>query len=303
MQSLLNKSLVGSLAIASSLWAIALAPTSVNAASLINGWSYASDPNYDGSDSLGSGDASRFNFYGAGLKQVGDEVWFAVNSNLGIKGSDDGIGYGDLFFDFSPNSGYQANSFEYGVRFGINDNNPDGSKNGLYRNVSGQAVAASNFGYGSLEQYSNAVTGFAQKTARTGDLAIDDPYYRDFGSTIANPTFKSSVPNLISSGDLVDAIAFLSAPELDAQGFNKASMGFNGTNTYGLKFTKPKGFEGDFIASLFFECINDSIAIQGSVKGNVKPVPVPGLALGVIFAGICGAGQVWRSKRKQSKAV
>jgi hypothetical protein len=298
MKRLLHQSLASSIAIASTICAIAIPPTSTYASTLVNGWSYAADTTFDGSDSFGIGESSQFNFYGIGFKQIGDQILVAVNANLNIRGSDTGIGYGDLFFDFSPNTGYQTNDFEYGVRFAPNDNNLDGSKNGLYRNVTGEAVGLANFGYNSLSQYANAVTLSTQKTARTGDLAIDDPYYRDFGGAIATPTFNSPVPNVIKDGDFVSSISFLSTGELDAQGFNKASMGFNGTYTYGFQFAKPADFQGDFVASLFFECVNDSIAL----KGSAKPVPVPGLALGVMVTALFGGGQILRTKRKQFKA-
>ncbi|CAN1209849.1 hypothetical protein TUMEXPCC7403_06465 [Tumidithrix helvetica PCC 7403] len=298
MKSQFNKALLGSLALASIL---SVAPSSVNASTLINGWSYAADSTIDGSDTSGFSSSSRFNFYGAGLKQVGSEIWFAVNSNLDLNGvnlSGKQVGYGDLLFDFSPSTSYQANHFEYGIRFAPNDNNPNSSNNGLYSNVTAQAVALSNQGYSSLSHYASTAKNWTGNDAKIGDLAVNDPYYRDINSTVNNPTFNSGIPNLINHGNFVSAIEFLSSSDLDAQGFNKNSMGFNGTSTYGFKFTKPQGFQGDFVASLFFECINDSIAI----KGNVKPVPVPGLALGVVFAGACGFGQVLRNKRKQ-KAV
>ena len=260
------------------------------AGTLINGWNYAQDDySYDGADFGNLSATSRYDIYGIGVKQVKDEIWVGINTSMPLTGvadnrsTDGNIGWGDLFLDF--NYGKPGNSFAsaqgslLGIRFaGTNDSSAPTT--GVYTKVVGNSVASSNSGYGSLNAYANAVSG-----AKIGDLGLakDNPYYGAYTG--------AGVPNVIGSyyARTGDVTALLASDLSDLPGLNLAG---NNSNKFGFKFAAPTGFSGDFLGSLFLECINDSVAI----KGNLRPVPVPPAIAGILVAGAIGG---WRIKRKQ----
>ena len=91
-------------------------------------WIYSRDaPN----DSYSARGDNSYEIYGMGFKDDGEEVWIGINSQLGIGGRDLGttqvgpftvpdanIGWGDLFFDFAPERGYENSHNSYGM-FGV----------------------------------------------------------------------------------------------------------------------------------------------------------------------------------------
>ncbi len=282
-----------------------------HASSLINGWNYAYDDQiYDGSGGV-SGDAlfsatSRYDFYGFGFKQVGQELFVGINTSYvaGATGTIANVGYGDLFLDFGYDSGSTFKSAQgttnlLGVRFAFNDS---AVGNGVYTNVTGKSVASTNSGYARLNDYNNKVKAdndnknLADPNSRFGDLAWDTPYFADY--TASN---SAAVPNVIASGTkyadgnvrALDTVALAAA--MFPTDVNIAS---NNKNIFGFAFTLPEEFRGmSFLATLGFECSNDTIS--GYVP--TRPVPVPPAIAGILVAGAIGG---WRVKRKQqAKAI
>lgn len=264
------------------------------AGTLINGWNYARDDySYDGTEGGNLSATSKYDIYGIGVKQVGNDIWVGLNTSTPLTGvansgaADGNIGWGDLFLDF--NYGSAGNNFAtaqgsmIGIRFAAT-NDSGAPSTGVYTNVTGKSVTQDNNGFASLGAYSNQVSG-----ARIGDLAVNDAYYAPYTSI--------RVPNVIStsSARIGDVTALLASDLSDLPGLNLVG---NNSNKFGFKFNLPSNYSGSFLGSLFLECINDSVAIQG----NIKPVPVPPAIAGILAAAVFGG---WRAARrkKQLKAV
>lgn len=281
----MNKSFLGKIVSAAvvSLGAIAVS-LPAQAGNIVNGWNYASDASNDGSG------GSQYEIYGIGVKQVNNEIWVGINAGMPLTGvanngaADKNIGWGDLFLDF--NYGQSGNSFAsaqgalLGIRFaGTNDS--IASTTGVYTGVSGTAVASSNHGYNNLNHYT---TYYPSATIGDLGLAKNNPYYAAYAG--------AAVPNVIGgyNSRAGDVTALLASDLTTLTG--------SASNKFGFKFAVPTGYNGSFLGSLFLECINDSVAIQG----NYRAVPVPPAIAGIIAAGAFGG---WRAakRKKQLKAV
>jgi hypothetical protein len=279
------------------LGAAAMVAQPAAAGTLINGWNYSVDPGFDGIDNGVAGLGGDYEIYGLGIKQQGNHIFVGINSNLDLDGKVIGsgrnakqVGWGDLLFDFSPSSKFDTGKFEYGVRFAPNDNNVNSSKNGVYQNVTTAAIASVNYGFASFNAVKNTVDNLpGNPVPGMGDLVWNDAYF-------GNRT--KQVGNVIGQGtEVSDVVTLLSQNQLAALGFGTIpAFGTIGSNVFGFKFEIPKGFEGDFLATLLFECINDGITL----KGTARPVPVPGLMAGMAVAGAYG---LWRQKRRKTAAV
>ena len=278
-----------------SLGAIATA-LPAQAGSLINGWSYARDDySYDGQDGGNLSQTSNYDIYGIGIKQVNNTLFVGINASMPLTGiphantTNNNIGWGDLFLDF--NYGKAGNNFAtaqgsmIGIRFSAT-NDSSAPTTGVYTGVTGKAVAGSNSGFSNLNHYANNTPN-----AVIGDLAINDPYFALYQS--------APVPNEIGKySSKIGEVTQLSVAELASLPGIQAPNGSTHPNRFGFKFDLPSSYTGNFLGSLFLECINDSVAI----KGNVRPVPVPPAIAGILAAGAFGG---WRAakRKKQLKAV
>ncbi|MBD2188311.1 XDD3 family exosortase-dependent surface protein [Pseudanabaena mucicola] len=275
------------------------------AGTLINGWNYANDDQlYDGSGGLSGnanfGPASRYDFYGMGFKQVGNEIFVGINTSYkaGTNGVINNVGYGDLFLDFGYDSGsnfqfQNAQGALLGIRFAPNDMNPSSNLNGVYTGVKGKSVAGSNQGYTNLKTYNDKVKADndnGNANSRFGDLLWTDPYFAAYtpGST--------SIPNVINTGTFANnSVRSLTPAQLAAQLFpTTVNLASNNKYVYGFAFTLPDQYRGmSFLATLGFECSNDTISAYVP-----RPVPVPPAVAGVLVAGALGG---WRAaKRKKT---
>ncbi|OIP70962.1 MAG: hypothetical protein AUK48_13075 [Oscillatoriales cyanobacterium CG2_30_44_21] len=267
------------------------------AGTLINGWNYARDDySYDGSGSGGFNEKSRFDIYGVGFKSVGNEIWVGINSSNALNGvgSSPNVGFGDLFLDFSngANTFAQAQGSLIGIRFAPNSDGIANTPRGVYTNVTGKSVAGANDGFPNLKNYNDGVKTATGGNSRFGDLLWTDPYYAPYTSG------SGSLPNVIDRGNIVAGgnLRNLSSAELANSLFpTTINLSSTNPNTLGFAFTLPDSFKGrDFLATLGFDCSNDTIA--------VKPVPVPPAIAGILVAGALGG---WRAanRKKQSKAA
>ena len=279
----------------------AIAAPQANAGTIVNGWNYAVDSFNDG---VTGGLGGKYEIYGLGIKQVGNEVIVGIDTRLPIEGSnslfsDNHIAWGDMFFNFGGGKMSEGNGDFLAVRFA--DNNDAGvSETGVYINASGQFV---DNGFNSVAAHNDYVNGNGG-SASNGDRASNDSY------------FDASY-NVIQSGTKVGDIALLDEAALTGYGFNlndvpgtagnpesdtfagrpNSSNGvsyFSERQSYGFKFELPPGMVGEFVAHLAQECFNDTVAITGEFIAESTDVPEPSLLLGL--AGIAGLGLVRRRR-------
>ncbi|MDY6939227.1 MAG: PEP-CTERM sorting domain-containing protein [Cyanobacteriota bacterium] len=273
-----------------------------NAGQMHGGWNYAIDSFADGMDYGVRGADSAYEFYGMAIKEAGDKVYIGINSNLALDGEysegakDNNIGYGDLFFNFSGNDLKTAhdNGDLFGIRFaGTNDSGV--SETGVFGNVVGQNVAKTNSGFKHLKKYDKS----AKSHSSMADLATTDEYFQDYY------TKNYSVPNSIASGTKIGDIDMLDAGALSGLGLDFGNFNATGTHTFGFSFDRALLPGSDYLAHLFAECINDGMAIAGTLSASaVSPVsasvPEPASILGLVTVASLGASSKLR-KRKQAQ--
>jgi len=244
-----------------------------------DGWYYSIDSFNDGTGG-GTNGNSDYEFYGMAMKAVGDELYIALRSNLGINGAaysgaaDGKISYGDLFLNFNKKADgtfenlYAVNGSAalrdnmYAIRFasGI-DASPYGV--GVYDNVTMQSVTGSNSGYGSLNSHSNAV---GSGVAKVGEMSQADSYF--------NP--DKAPLNSMSAGTKIGDVKIISdLSSLSGLNFNGV-LGTSGTaKTQTIAFSIQKSLlpNAEFIGHLMAECANDAIAFKSAGSDLLKPVP------------------------------
>jgi len=269
------------------------------AGTLINGWDYARDDySYDGADASTFNANSRYDIYGIGFKSVGNEIWVGINSSNTLNGigNSPNVGFGDLFLDFSNGASTfaQAQGSLIGIRFAPKSDNIATIPLGVYTKVTGKSVAGNNQGFPNLKTYNDQVKTATGGNSRFGDLLWTDPYYAPY--TSGSP----SLPNVIKTGTAFSGggLRNLSSAELANSLFpTTVNLASNNKNTFGFAFTLPDEFQGkDFLATLGFDCSNDTIAAR------YRAVPVPPAIAGILVAGALGGWRAGRRK-KQSKAA
>lgn len=267
------KTLVGSAIAATCM--IAATATTATAGQFHNGWNYAIDAIGDGSG------GAKYDIYGMATMETSDTIWVALTGGTPLAGVSErraaggNIGWGDLFFNFTGNDFRTAsqNNALFGVRFAEN-NDSGASQLGVYRNVSAKSVTSINMGYNSLQHYYNS--GYYRENTMGTDIATKQQAYDYFGQ-------RTSINNVIASGNWVGGINMHSQQELLNAGLDFGHFNALGTHTFGFSFDKSLIGSGDYLASLFLECGNDGVALAGSVP---EPSTLAGLALlGVTFMG------------------
>lgn len=264
-------------------------------------WNYTIDSFNDGSQAGQRGENSNFEFYGMALKETADKVYIALNSNLALGGESDGVAedkaihYGEFFFNFTGENLGDSQGDLFAIKFDAgNDSGVD--EIGVYGNVVGMNVTKNNNGFSSMSSHRD----WANKagTASMGDLSHDDEYFQQ-GSR--------AVSNSIESGDYLGGISLLDDVQLANAGLNFGAVnsGVAGHHTFGFSFDRNLLPDGDFIAHVFAECINDGLAMMGNlptipvpeVDDDTAATPEPGLLMGVALIG--GLGLL---KRRQASA-
>ncbi|MFM2062456.1 MAG: hypothetical protein RLZZ507_2126 [Cyanobacteriota bacterium] len=281
----------------------------------INGWNKSIDSNNDSLSRTPGTDI--FEMYVMGTKEDEQFFYVAINGNLPVTGLDTGnqvcntstgqcfnvsnqnIGYGDLFLDFSGQNNFlnASNSRSLiGVRFAPN-NDSKVSGTGIFDYVKATDVERENAGYWNFGTHNQIVTQQGG-TASLGDLAWDDPYYAPYnGSFTSNP-----IPNVIESGNKIGDITMLNSAELAAAGFDLSSLSQIGSETFGFKFSKSLLPIGKYLATLILECNNDAIALRGeTTKITVQPpqeVPEPSTIFGIMTTALIFAATKFGKLRK-----
>jgi hypothetical protein len=276
--------------------AFAVNPPTAKAGTIINDWNIATDPH---DDSLWIDSSGIFELHNMGIKDDGENIWVGINGNVPLTGHNTGysvagfpisngnIGLGDLFFDFSGSGNFENASNNhglYGVRFSPN-NDSGVSSLGLYEYVKAKDVEKLNAGYWNLGSYNLEVRQNTGHDGQVGDLAVNNPYYAPY----TNSYTSKPMPNVISEGQYKGGITLLNNSDLLAAGFNPGILPTQGAYTYGFKFAKSLLPNGNYIASLFEECLNDGIALVGSFEPKkLEPpqsVPESSSILGISLLG------------------
>jgi hypothetical protein len=264
---------------------------------LNTGWNIVQD--LDGSGGLAKdgitgnnvGLNSDYQMFGMAAKVVDGQAYFAFNGNLGLGGKD-GVGYGDLFFNFSDKSFKDASAAEelFAVHFAPND---AGVEYGLYENVKAKSVTSTNRGYAGFQDYENKVANRSGSVG-FGDLTPDEAqeYLTAFNGGYEDG--GHSIQNVIKTGTKVadDGFALLSAAEL--AGLDFGTSGVAKAKTFGFKFDAAKLPSGNALITLLHECINDGMAMKATFEapggpGVDVPEPTSILSLGLIGLALAGS--------------
>ncbi|MDJ1184952.1 XDD3 family exosortase-dependent surface protein [Roseofilum casamattae] len=273
------KTLTTAIATTVTLSVLGFTATSARAGTFHQGWNYAVDSFNDGVES-GSivGEDSGYEFYSIAIQDTADKVSVAINSNAPLGGwehqnaTNNNIAFGDLFFNFGDENLESSQGSLYGIHFDTNGDN--GLELGVYENVVGTSIGGSNSGFTSLETHATRVSENGG-SANLGDFAYNDPYFND------KPV------NSIASGTKIGEIELLEEGDLD--GIDFGHFGATGDYTFGFSFDRSLLPSGDFIAHLFYECLNDGIALAGNLEAPpvVPPVatPEPGSMLALALLG------------------
>lgn len=236
------------------------------------GWTYSIDAQDDGSG------GPEYEIDGLAIKETMDSVYFAIKGETALTGvetldaEDGNIGWGDLLLNFTGAPLNQANDL-WGIRFAAT-NDSGVADVGLFRDVTAQSVAAENNGYDSLSAYYGAGYG---RSDTLGDLATESAALNYVGA--ATPVLSS-----IQTGQWVGAIDFLSDQTAAQAGLDFSYFNTVGSEVHTFRIDRALLPGGDFIATLFLECINDGVALLGSFQGSSpqgvpEPLGISGLLL------------------------
>jgi hypothetical protein len=232
--------------------------------STYDGWTVVQDSANDS-----TGGVNKFELFGLAYKQVGDNLQFALSSNMSLDGSyytDTTVGHGDLILNFGGT--------EYGIRFaGTNESGVSGT--GLYGGITRTDVTANNYGHASQNAYANQ--------------ASNERFYGDArdAAFFANTAERSS-GNVMASGTKLSDLTTLDASSLldFSAAFGGAAVG---TNTIGFSVARTASMVGEFTMEYLLECINDGVALTASVKETDNTeVPEPAGLLSLLALATAG---------------
>ncbi len=256
----------------------------------------------DGTTGNSVGLNSDYQMFGMAAKVVEGQAYFAIHGNLDLAGKN-GVGYGDLFFNFSDKSFKDASAAEelFAVRFAPNDTGNGSTQNGLYENVSAKSVTSTNRGHAGFQAYENYVANRSGAVG-FGDLTPDEAqeYLTAFNGGYEDG--GHSIQNVIETGTKVagDGFAFLSATDLAGLDFGTSGSGFSKEKTFGFKFDASKLPEGNALITLLHECFNDGMAMKAKFEAPVEPgvdVPEP---TSIVSLGLIGLALAGSKLRKQN---
>jgi hypothetical protein len=286
MKSQTLKTLLGAVVVAGTL--AMTGQQTAQAGTMHNGWNYSIDSFNDGTEGGTIGQNSKFEFYGMAYKQVGNQVIFAINSNLARTGYDyrnsagGNIGYGDLMLDLTGTGNLNnANGNLQAVHFAPNDMN---RTVGLYDAVTAKSVATANAGYGTTNSHTNTVSRLGG-TASYGEMAANTSYINGNAAAL----------NVINTGTFKGGITQLT--DFSGLGLDFGHFNATGTQTFGFSIDKSLLRKGSFVASLFAECGNDGMILTGKI------VPEPSAMIGLTAVGLMAGASQLRKRRRAAASI
>lgn len=251
-------------------------------------WQYVSDQKNDSANLYrGTSNFKSFDIRGMGFRDDGSDIWVGVSADMNERGHttigntvdgflvpNQNIGWGDMLFDFSGRNSFKqasTNGELFGVRFTPFNDSPVAT--GVYRNVKGLGVQEINAGYGNFGRLNNAIN---KKPMNVGELSWQDPYWGVYSD--ATYGYKTDpIANVIDSdATRIGDVQFLNYQSLYDNGFSRTPDQFeHGQFLFGFKFAKSLLPSGNFVGSLFQECLNDAIAFRGSIAPPLALPVVP----------------------------
>jgi hypothetical protein len=269
-------------------------------------WTYGIDSFNDGITGGIAGDNGFFEIFGIAVAEEDDNVFVALNANLGISGVarsgavDGHIGWGDVFLNFSGKDYMTAlaDGDMFAVHFNGTDSDSSAQDNGLYKVDTARNVAGENAGFITLQARKNLVSGQGKTEG--------------FGNVDYNSYFNAnaSLNNVIGSGTKLGDIALLDSAALSAKGLDFGTYGATGGQTFGFSFSKtalslPEELRNNpLIASIWQECNNDGVGVEANLDmtiAEIEPetpesVPEPASVLGILAI----AGSAISLRRRQA---
>ncbi len=242
------------------------------------GWDYANSSFKNGVYGRSIG-GNAFEMYSLAVKDLGDRMVVAINSNLDQNGGKDNIAYGDMLFNFGTKGlkGASDSSSLFGIKFQTLNSDSGVSQMGVYSGVKAKSVTALNQGFSNFDQRTGYLPRYTTTSATElnnwGDLQTTDAYFDGMRSG------SHVILNSIESGTRVGDISMMNSTQLSSLGLNFGHFGASGTQTFGFSFMKPKGFEGNYISTLLAECANDGLALVGNSRKAPEPLALAGLAV------------------------
>jgi hypothetical protein len=237
---------------------------------------------------------TEYEIYGLAMKQFGNNIVLAVNSNMTLAGQKSKntnvhpnvagsavageryINFGDFIIEITKENDQGEEVTElYGIYFVVNNDSPAPDGIGLYKIEGTQFVSGHNYPWMSFYEYNE----FVDSKGGNASLAHVDKY--EFGMFSKAPV-SIDPEGAVKIGDVQvladkDAVAdqsasdestidFTANPTDEKQGLQFGDdMNSGEENTFGVSFQMPEEWEGatKIRVSLFVECANDGIVLEG----------------------------------------
>lgn len=259
---------------------------------IYNGWNYAIDSLDDATG------GKNYEIRGMAIRDDGKNLYVAISTGFPLGGNvhtgtlNGKISMGDIYFNFSSHNLSTAAKFNdpkvFGIRFSADNdsfNNTSATPNttlGVFSNITTASLSSVNLGHTSLQNYINTV---GPKTPLMGDLVSGAP-----GGDVIQYLGNGKMQTNMTSGTKIGDITLLDRTALTGLGLDFGHFpGVDpvGNFVYGFSLDRSLFPNGDFTAHFFEECINDGIAI----KGTLVPEPSSMIALGTaVSIGLLATG-------------
>jgi hypothetical protein len=196
--------------------------------------------------------------------------------------------------------GASESSSLFGVKFNTINSDSGVTQMGLYSGVTAKSVAAQNSGFSNFDQRDGYLPKYSTESMTElnnfCDLQATDAYFD--GMRTGDNVILNSIKTGTKAGDL----SMLTGLQLGGMGLDFGHFGETGSQTFGFSFLKPKGFDANFISTLFAECANDGIALKGVAKPPVQPPTKKSVPEPFAIAGLAVVGGALVRKRCAAKA-
>lgn len=248
-------------------------------------WDYSVDAVGD------SNDGAIYDIRAIAVKETPETVYVSISANFPLAGTrnvratDNQIGWGDLFFDFTNTSFTEANAANelFAVKF-ADGTNSGVTQTGVYREVSAKSVGRDNDGFETFKEYYDA--GLERVNTLGSDLVDRESAQLYYAGEKAN----SDVPirNVVAAGTRVGDVRVLNGADAELAGVDFSALEATGDELITLAFDRDLLPAGEFVAHVFIECANDGVAIASQLtepeplSNNVSGGVVDGLILSML---------------------